>query len=80
MLYAYLYEIFKKIPYPDFIDAMTTLVLVPPLFISEFTGATWLKGSNYDPSTIGIIVSLSMWLLIDAGIAYLITLLYFGNV
>ncbi|MBF9018816.1 MULTISPECIES: hypothetical protein [unclassified Oceanispirochaeta] len=80
LLYAYLYEVFKKIPYPDFIDAMTMLVLAPPLFISEFTGATWLMRSNYDPSIIGIIVSLIIWLIIDADIASLITLLYFGKV
>jgi len=55
------------------------LVLMPPLFISEFTGATWLMKSNYDPSIIGITFSLVMWLLIDAGIAYLITLIYSGN-
>lgn len=80
LAYSYLYEIFQQIPYPNFVEAMSMLVLVPPSLISEFTGATWFMKTSYDPSIIGIIFSLLMWLVVDAGIAYLITSLFFAKI
>ncbi len=76
LAYAYLYESFRKIPYPDFIDALSTLVFLPPLFISEFTGATWLMRSSYEPSKIGIALSCALWLIVDASVASLVTFLF----
>lgn len=80
LLYSYLYEIYKKIPYPDFIEAMSMIVLVPPSLISEFTGATWFMKTSFDPSIIGIFLSLLMWLVVDAGMAFLIISLFFAKI
>lgn len=75
MAYAFLYDIYNKIPYPDFIDALSVLVFLPPLFISEFTGEKWLMKSMFAPSVAGIVVSVILWILLDAVIAYVITFL-----
>jgi hypothetical protein len=71
--YGYLYEIFKKLPYPDFLEALTMLILMPPVFISELPGMSWLSKSSFDPSIWGIIVSLILWAVVDVGLAYVIS-------
>jgi hypothetical protein len=72
LIYGYIYENFKKLPYPDFIEAITMLVLVPPIFLSEIPGMSWMASSTYSPSTLGIIVSLLIWVIIDIILAYVV--------
>ena len=70
--YGWLYESFKKLPYPDFVDALTMLVFFPPVLIGKFMKVSWLTRSDLEPSTLGIIFSFCLWMIVDAALAYLI--------